>query len=128
MGRGGVVAFEDLGIQRLLLQVPDLGELQAFAADVLGGLLETDPASSPGPDARAGAAGARRDLLGTLVAWFDANGSPQRTARKLHVHPNTVAYRIRRIEEVTGLRLDHARDRLMAQVALEITRSLGGGA
>jgi len=31
-----------------------------------------------------------------------------------------VAYRIKRIEEITGLRLDNYRDRLIAQVALEI--------
>ncbi|MGH3170917.1 MAG: PucR family transcriptional regulator, partial [Trebonia sp.] len=41
LGRtGGVAAFEDLGIHRLLLQVPDLGELRSFAAEVLGKLSE----------------------------------------------------------------------------------------
>ncbi|MGQ0576247.1 MAG: PucR family transcriptional regulator [Pseudonocardia sp.] len=100
MGRGAeVVAFDDLGIHRLLFQIPDLGELREFAADVLGGL-DTQP-----------------DLLTTLTVWFRCNGSPQRTARELHVHPNTVTYRVRRIEEVTGLALAHSRDGLMAQVA-----------
>ncbi|WP_300015405.1 helix-turn-helix domain-containing protein [Pseudonocardia sp.] len=108
MGRAGVVAFEDLGIQRLLFQVPDLGELRAFAADVLGPLLGEAP------------------LLATLTAWFEANGSPQRTARELHVHPNTVAYRIRRVEEITGMHLDQHRDRLMVAVACEIVSSVGG--
>ena len=37
LGRQGeVVAFEELGIHRLLLQVPDLLELRAFATEVLG--------------------------------------------------------------------------------------------
>lgn len=109
MGRGSsVVAFDDLGVHRLLFQVPDVGELRAFAADVLGDL------------------GAQPDLLETLTVWFSCNGSPQRTARQLHVHPNTVTYRVRRIEEITGLRLDHYRDRLMAQVACEIVGVLGG--
>lgn len=125
MGRTGVIAFEDLGIQRLLLQVPDLAELRAFAADVLGGLLTVD-GDQPGVPGRSADA-TRRDLLATLTAYFDANGSPQRAARELHVHANTVAYRVRRIEEITGLRLDHSRDRLMLQVALEIVNSLGGG-
>ena len=31
-----------------------------------------------------------------------------------------MAYRIKRIEEITGLKLDNYRDRLIAQVALEI--------
>lgn len=45
---------------------------------------------------------------------------PEPRPRQLHAHPNTVTYRLRRIEEITGLRLDIQRDRLMAEVALEI--------
>jgi DNA-binding PucR family transcriptional regulator len=36
-----------------------------------------------------------------------------------------VTYRIRRVEEIAGLRLDHYRDRLMAQLACEIMQVLG---
>jgi sugar diacid utilization regulator len=111
---GQAVAFEDLGIHRLLLQVPDLAELRSFAAEILGKL--------GGQDRQRGT-----DLLTTLACYFRENSSPQRTARSLHVHPNTVAYRIRRIQEITGIQLDNYRDRLMAQVALEIIDALGGG-
>ncbi len=115
LGRQGqVVAFEDLGVHRLLLQVPDLAELRSFAAEILGKL--------SGQERQRGA-----ELLTTLSCYFRENSSPQRTARRLHVHPNTVAYRIRRIQEITGIRLDNYRDRLMAQVALEIIDALGGG-
>jgi sugar diacid utilization regulator len=114
LGRQGqVVAFEDLGIHRLLLQVPDLAELRAFAAEILGKL--------GGQERQRGT-----ELLATLACYFRENSSPQRTARSLHVHPNTVAYRIRRIQEITGIQLDNYRDRLMAQVALEIIDALGG--
>jgi sugar diacid utilization regulator len=112
--RGQAVAFEDLGIHRLLLQVPDLTELRSFAAEVLGDLDRKDP--------HRGA-----ELLATLACYFRENNSPQRTARSLHLHPNTVAYRIRRIQEITGLRLDTYRDRLMAQVAIEILGATEGG-
>jgi sugar diacid utilization regulator len=115
LGRQGqVVAFEDLGIHRLLLQVPDLAELRSFAAEILGKL--------GGQEGQRGA-----ELLATLACYFRENSSPQRTARSLHVHPNTVAYRIRRIQEITGLQLGNYRDRLVAQVALEIIDALGGG-
>jgi sugar diacid utilization regulator len=115
LGRPGqAVAFEDLGIHRLLLQVPDLAELRSFAAEILGKL--------DGHDRQRGG-----ELLTTLACYFRENSSPQRTARSLHVHPNTVAYRIRRIQEITGMQLDSYRDRLMAQVALEIIDALGGG-
>src|SRR5215472_14428495 len=115
LGRQGqVVAFEDLGIHRLLLQVPDLAELRSFATEILGKL--------GGQERHRGT-----ELLTTLACYFRENSSPQRTARSLHVHPNTVAYRIRRIQEITGLHLDNYRDRLMAQVALEIIDALGAG-
>jgi sugar diacid utilization regulator len=113
--RTGVVsAFEDLGIHRLLLQVPDLGELRAFAREVLGKLSEHEHEH-------------KSEYLATLACYFRENNSPQRASRLLHVHPNTVAYRIKRIEEITGLRLDNYRDRLIAQVALEILDALPEG-
>jgi sugar diacid utilization regulator len=115
LGRQGqAVAFEDLGIHRLLLQVPDLAELKSFATEILGELDRQDP--------QRGA-----ELLATLACYFRENNSPQRTAQSLHVHPNTVAYRIRRVQEITGLKLDTYRDRLMAQVAIEIVAATEGG-
>jgi len=112
LGRtGAAAAFEDLGIHRLLLQVPDLGELRSFAAEVLGKLSEHEHEH-------------KSEYLSTLACYFRENNSPQRASRLLHVHPNTVAYRIKRIEEITGLRLDNYRDRLIAQVALEILDAL----
>ena len=113
MGRTGrVVAFGDLGIHRLLLQVPDLAELRGFADEVLGRL-------SAGPSGQAHA------YLETLACYFRENASLQRAAREQHVHPNTVSYRIHRVEEITGLDLGSYRDRLMAQVALEILDAVG---
>jgi sugar diacid utilization regulator len=112
LGRAGsVTAFEDLGIHRLLLQVPDLEELRAFAREVLGPLSDREHERKSG-------------YLATLGCYFRENSSPQRASRLLHVHPNTVAYRIKKIEEITGLRLDDYRDRLIAQVALEILDAL----
>ena len=113
MGRAGrVVAFGDLGIHRLLLQVPDLAELRGFADEVLG-RLSADPS------------GQAHVYLETMACYFRENASPQRAARALHVHPNTVSYRIHRVEQITGLDLGSYRDRLMAQVALEILDAVG---
>jgi sugar diacid utilization regulator len=113
MGRPGrVVAFGDLGIHRLLLQVPDLAELRGFAYDVLGKL-------------SADGSGQSQAYLATLACYFRENSSPQRASRVLHVHANTVSYRIHRVEELTGLDLGNYRERLMAQVALEILDAVG---
>jgi len=110
---GAVTAFTDLGIQRLLLRVPEVSDLRSFAIEVLGAL--TAEQQNTGVD-----------YLATLAAYFQQNGSPRRAAQQLHVHPNTVSYRIRRAEELTGLSLHTHRDRLMAEVAVEILAGLDG--
>ena len=107
--RDQVVAFEDLGIHRLLLERADISQLRTFADEVLGELVRRRP-----------------EYVHTLACFFRENNSPQRAARTLHVHANTVAYRIRRVEELTGLDLDNYRDRLLAQVAVEIIEAVGG--
>ncbi|MFG1928792.1 PucR family transcriptional regulator [Cryptosporangium sp. NPDC048952] len=113
MGRSDVVmALEDLGVHRLLLQVADPAQLRDFVREVFGGVLEH-------------AKGSARDYLPTLACYFRANNSPQRASAELHVHPNTVSYRIRRLEELTQLDFHVYRDRLMAQVALEILDVVG---
>jgi hypothetical protein len=112
MGRvGTVVAFDDLGIHRLL-QLTEPAQLRQFVSEVFG-----DLAQHTGGNAA--------DCLTTLACYFRANNSPQRASRTLHVHPNTVTYRIRRGEEQTGLDFASYRDRLMAQVALEIMDAVG---
>jgi sugar diacid utilization regulator len=111
-GLGGVVTFAELGISRLLARVRDVADLRDFAGDVLGDLVEHERTHGS-------------DYLATLTVYFNENNSPQRSARRLHTHPNTVAYRVRRIEEITGLSLSSYSDRLMLQVALEIVNGLG---
>ncbi|MDD7967566.1 PucR family transcriptional regulator [Actinomycetospora lemnae] len=108
LGRTGrVLRFDDLGVHRLLLQIPDPEAARAFAHEVLG-RLATDRSERTA------------ELLRTLARYFLEDGSPQRVAKALNVHPNTVGYRLRRAEEQSGLDLDAYRDRLAAQVALEI--------
>jgi DNA-binding PucR family transcriptional regulator len=108
---GRPVRFEDLGILRLLLRFPDLDEVRGFALDVLGAVVSYDAAHGS-------------QLVETLAAYFEHAGNQQRTARHLHVHVNTVAYRIRRISDLTGLDLDRHADRLAASVALEVLNVL----
>jgi hypothetical protein len=114
LGRAGrVLRFDDLGVHRLLLQIPDPEAARAFAREVLG-RLATDRSERT------------VELLRTLARYFREDGSPQRVARVLNVHPNTVGYRLRRAEELSGLDLDAYRDRLAAQMALEILGEMEG--
>ncbi|MFE6055914.1 PucR family transcriptional regulator [Kitasatospora sp. NPDC056446] len=57
-------------------------------------------------------------LVDTLDVFLRHSGSWSRTAEALHVHVNTVHYRIKRIEELTGRSLLRLEDRLDLWAAL----------
>lgn len=66
----------------------------------------------------------RTELLVTLETYLDENTSPTRTAHALHTHPQTVRYRLSRIEDITGLRMDSAAGRLRLLLGLRARRLL----
>jgi sugar diacid utilization regulator len=105
--RGDVVTFEDLGFYRLLFQISDRNELRAFVEQVLGPLLEYDQKH-------------RTDFVQTISSYLTNNNSLQATAKELFVHVNTAAYRLQRIQTITGLDLSKTEDCLLARVALMI--------
>jgi DNA-binding PucR family transcriptional regulator len=64
------------------------------------------------------------DLVETLSTYFDSAGSIEATARELFVHANTVRYRLRRVQEVTGYSPTDARDAYALRLALSLGRLL----
>ncbi len=66
------------------------------------------------------------DLLVTLRTHLTQDLSVQATAQALHVHKNTVVYRLRRIEELTGLTTRKPRDLAKFVLAVE-AREAGAG-
>lgn len=63
-------------------------------------------------------------LLETLGHWFAAGGRAEETAHRMYVHPNTVRYRLRRVEELTGRSLSDPRAIADLGAALEALRFL----
>jgi hypothetical protein len=88
----------------LLATVPD-DVRRAYANRVLGTVLEYDERNDAG-------------LLATLEAFMSCSGSWSRTAEALHLHVNSVRYRIERIEELTGRDLSRLEDRIDVFLAL----------
>lgn len=62
------------------------------------------------------------ELLGTLVAFLDHGGSIEASSRALYVHANTVRYRLRRIQDVTGYNPTAPRDAYVLRLAVTVGR------
>ena len=57
-------------------------------------------------------------LLDTVAAYVEFGGSLENTARSLHVHPNTVRYRLRKIADLIGIDPTEARAGFVIRIAL----------
>jgi purine catabolism regulator len=99
-----------LSVYRLLVALHNLPDGERVARALLEPLL-------------GGRADVQRERLETLRALLD-HGSVNEAAAALGVHRNTVAYRIRRIEEVTGWRLADPDLRLALAVALRFVHDV----
>ena len=62
-------------------------------------------------------------LADTLAAYLDGFGDIAAVAQRLHVHPNTVRYRVRRIEKLLSTSLDDPDDRLVLALGLRGDRA-----
>jgi DNA-binding PucR family transcriptional regulator len=60
-------------------------------------------------------------LVDTLRAYLDSFGDIGAAARALQVHPNTVRYRVRRIEKLLGTSLSDPDVRLLFSLGLRVT-------
>ena len=66
-------------------------------------------------------------LTETLAAWLDAQGHHPTVAAELHIHPQTVRYRLARLRERFGGVLDDPDERLALQIALRSRASISVG-
>lgn len=112
--RLGVCSFNALGTLELLAAIRDRALLDRFVERILGPLVGDDSRHRP-------------VLIPTLQAWFQENGNLARAAERLHVHRNTLNYRLQRIEALSGCSFEDPHDRLNLSIALLI-RSMSSSA
>jgi len=89
----------------LLATVPD-DVRRTYAHRVLGRVLEHDQRT-------------HGELVATLTEFLASSGSWARTAETLHLHVNTVRYRIEKVQELTGRDLSRLEDRVDVFLALK---------
>jgi hypothetical protein len=105
-----VLRFDAHPLEVLLASSPE--QAASLARTVLGPVLDLPPHD-------------RAVVIETAQAWLAAAGSTSTAARELHLHRNTVRYRLRRLEELTGRDLAHPIDAAQVHVALQCVRILG---
>ena len=109
--RGGtaisVVTSDEVASHELLLATVPASVLRSFRERLLGPLVAYDDRH-------------RAELLPTLREFLACSGSWNACAAKMYVHVNTVRYRIRRIEELTGRDLSSLNDQVDFFLALRI--------
>lgn len=101
-----VVTSEEVASHVLLLATLPDDVRRTYTHRVLGPVLEHDRRT-------------QSDLLTTLQEFLACDGSWSRAAEALHLHVNTVRYRIERIEQLTGRDLSRLEDRVDVFLALK---------
>jgi DNA-binding PucR family transcriptional regulator len=109
-GTTTLTRYEDVPIPLLLVRQPEAS--RQLAEQVLGPILAL-PARE------------RDNYLDTLAAWYECGGSTTGAADALHYHRNTVQYRLRRIQDITGRSLSTPTEVAQLYVALEALRLTG---
>ena len=103
-----VARLPDVHAQSLLLELRDLAAARGERpVGPVARLLEYDEQNDS-------------DLAESLEAWLDALGDIRAAATALFIHPNTLRYRLRRLEEVSGLDLADPEQRFAAMLQLRI--------
>lgn len=89
-----------------------IAEAHAIIRTVLGSLIDWDEQHNT-------------DLLNTLRVFLNCNRAWQRAASELHVHKQTLVYRMRRVEELTERKLNDTADVSELWLALQAHKLLG---
>jgi purine catabolism regulator len=109
-----VLTPEDLGFYGLLARVTHTEALQSLVEGALGPLVSAD-------------AGSGSEYVKTLEAYLGHDRHLQRTATYLHLHVNTLRYRIGRIQDLLGVDLHDVDSRFLLELALRVSEALGSG-
>ena len=103
-----VLSYEDLGIGRLIYQLPTtLCELFLTEVFKKGSIDELD-----------------QEIIFTIQKFFENNLNVSETSRQLYVHRNTLVYRLDKIQKITGLDLRIFDQAIIFKVAMMVNKYL----
>ncbi|MGN7469506.1 PucR family transcriptional regulator [Brevibacillus sp. SAFN-007a] len=105
----GIYGYHELGIYRYLLQLKQWEAEQGYHNERLEKLRQYDRDNQTA-------------MLETLETFLDAAGKVNVTAQRLHIHINTLSYRLRRIEEIMRVDLENMNQRAALYLELKMAK------
>ena len=99
-----VIAYSELGIGRLIYQLP-IPLCKMFIREIFGGKSPDD---------------FDEETLTTINKFFENNLNVSETARQLYIHRNTLVYRLEKLEKSTGLDIRAFDDALTFKIAMMV--------
>ena len=103
-GFGTIAHFKDLGLDRFLYGWLESPRSRKLSDGLLGPVL-AEPNSG--------------ELIETLRVYLDCMGRRSQASQMLHIHRNTLGYRIQRLQQLLKLDLDDSAAQLVLQLALK---------
>ena len=111
-GKGSITLFENMGVYRILLTHGDEKLLHDFSRDFLSRLIRSDKEENT-------------EYIRTLEIILQYYDNLRDVSRRLHVHYNTLHYRMNKIEEMLSINLKEPEVRINLQIALKIHKIMG---
>ncbi|GEL18107.1 helix-turn-helix domain-containing protein [Pseudonocardia asaccharolytica] len=111
---GEVLSPRDLGLYGLLVRSSTRQTMESMVGRALGPVLAADADGGP-------------EYVKTLRTYLTNDRHLERTAAALHIHPNTVRYRLARAQELLEVNLRDPDDRFLLELALRVQAALEHG-
>ncbi len=102
------IHFDELGFYKILSE-KNKKELERFVEDLLQPVFEYDRAKNG-------------ELINTLETYYEVNRNLKLTSKKMFTHYNTILYRVKKIEELTGVNLGNPENALNLEIAVNILK------
>ena len=105
----GVVAYQDLGIYKLLMDIENQDVINEYYAETIQQLVEYDRLNET-------------NYCEVLQCYLEHSGSVKETAEAMFVHRNTINYKINKIEEMLNCDLSELETRLLYSIAFMLKK------
>ena len=99
--------YHNTSIYRLLSILSNDQDTQTIIMDIIGNLIQHDSENN-------------LELIHTFKTYIKNKGNVSKTARTLHLHRQSLLYRLKRIEEITELSLDNADDVFLLELCIRL--------